>query len=113
RPYAIVLGLHALTVDYRFVPNMVGFADAPTKYDFIGVAPSGLRNGTTPYWNAAPVEVNGDVAFIGRLLDHLESTMCIDTARVFSTGMSNGAQMSSLLACRLPERIAAIAPVSG
>ena len=113
RPYAIVLGLHALTVDYRFVPNMVGFADASTKYEFIGVAPSGLRNGTTPYWNAAPVEANGDVAFIGRLLDHLESTMCIDTARVFSTGMSNGAQMSSLLACRLPQRIAAIAPVSG
>ena len=41
RPYAIVLGLHALTVDYRFVPSMVGFADVSTKYDFIGVAPSG------------------------------------------------------------------------
>ena len=46
---------------------------------------------------------------LGNLLDHLESTLCIDTAHVFSTGMSNGAQMSSLLACRMPERITAIA----
>ncbi len=113
RPYAVVFGLHALTVDYRFVPSMVGFADAAAQHDFIGVAPSGLRNGATPYWNAAPVADNGDVAFIGRLLDHLESTMCIDTGRVFATGMSNGAQMSSLLGCRMPERITAIAPVSG
>ena len=31
----------------------------------------------------------------------------------FSTGISNGAQMSSLLGCRLSTRIAAIAPVEG
>src|SRR5690606_3032976 len=30
-----------------------------------------------------------------------------------SMGMSNGAQMSSLLACRLPERITAIGPIAG
>jgi polyhydroxybutyrate depolymerase len=32
---------------------------------------------------------------------------------VYSTGMSNGAQMSSLLACRIPNRITAVAPVAG
>jgi polyhydroxybutyrate depolymerase len=56
---------------------------------------------------------NYDVAFIGQLLDHLESTLCIDTSRIFSAGMSNGAQMSSLLACRMAQRITAIAAVSG
>ena len=69
--------------------------------------------GPTPYWFAAPVADNYDVAFISELLDHLESTLCIDQARVFSTGISNGAQMSSLLGCRLAGRIAAIAPVEG
>src|SRR5262249_23501702 len=83
------------------------------KYHFIGVSPSGRVNGTTPYWNAAPVRGNEDVAFLARLLTQLEATMCIDMSRVFSTGMSNGAQMSSLLACRLPGRITAIAPVAG
>jgi polyhydroxybutyrate depolymerase len=112
KPYAIVFGLHALTVSYKFIPSMVGF-DMTDQYHFIGVAPSGRLNGTTPFWMAAPTSDNYDVAFIGQLLDELEATLCIDTKRVFSTGMSNGAQMSSLLACRMPDRITAIAPVSG
>jgi len=111
-PYAIVLGLHALTVSYQFVPSMTGF-DQGARYHFIGVAPSGRLDGTTPFWDAAPTAGNYDVAFIAKLLDHLEATLCVDPSRVFSTGMSNGAQMSSLLACRLPDRITAIAPVSG
>jgi polyhydroxybutyrate depolymerase len=113
RPFALVLGLHALTVPYSFVPSITGFADMAPRYDFIGVAPSGLLNGATPFWNAAPVDDNYDVTFIAALLDHLAATLCIDSGRVFSTGMSNGAQMSSLLACRLPDRITAIAPVAG
>jgi len=112
KPYGLVFGLHSLTVDYRIVPGMSGFADMAKKYQFIGVSPSGLIS-TVPYWNAAPVADNYDVTYITELLDHVEKTMCIDTAKVFSVGMSNGAQMSSLLACRLPDRITAIAPIAG
>ena len=111
-PYPIVLGLHSLTVSYRIVPGMSGFGDMTPRYKFIGVAPSGLVS-TAPYWNAAPVPDNYDVTFINDLLDHLEAILCIDTANVFSVGMSNGAQMSSLLACRLADRITAIAPIAG
>jgi poly(3-hydroxybutyrate) depolymerase len=107
-----VFGLHALTVSYKFMPSMVGF-ELADRYHFIGVSPSGRLNGPTPFWMAAPTRDNYDVQFIGALLDRLEATMCIDPSRVFSTGMSNGAQMSSLLACRMPDRITAIAPVSG
>jgi polyhydroxybutyrate depolymerase len=112
-PYPLVLGLHALTMSYRFVPDMTGFNDTGDAYDFIGVAPSGRLNGTTPFWNAAPAPDNYDVAFISELLDTLEASLCIDTAQVFSTGMSNGAQMSTLLACRLSTRITAIAAIAG
>jgi polyhydroxybutyrate depolymerase len=113
RALPLVLELHALTVDYRIVPGMTGLATTMAGHAFIGVSPSGLRDGATPFWNAAPVPANEDVAFVRALLDHLEAELCIDTARVLSTGMSNGAQMSSLLACRLSDRITAIAPVSG
>jgi polyhydroxybutyrate depolymerase len=111
-PYPLVFALHSLTVDHRIVPAMGGFADMHEKYRFIDVSPSGLTN-PVPFWNAAPVEDNYDVTFISHLLDHLEATLCIDTAKVFSVGMSNGAQMSSLLACRLPDRITAVAPIAG
>src|SRR5207344_2551663 len=112
-PMPVVLGLHALTVSYLSASAITGFADMAPRHDFIGVAPSGRLDGTTPYWLAAPTADNYDVDFIGDLLDLLESQLCVDTARVYSTGMSNGAQMSSLLACRLPDRITAVAPVAG
>lgn len=112
-PLPLVLGLHALTVPNTVVAGGAGFADAAEDHDFVAVMPSGLVDGGAPYWLAAGVEPNHDLTFIGDLLDRLEADLCIDTAKVFSTGQSNGGQMSSLLACRMGERITAIAPVAG
>jgi len=112
QPYALVFGLHSLSIDYHVVPASAGFPELHRRYRFIGVAPSGLVS-DVPFWNAAAVADNYDVVFLTRLLDHLERMLCVDTARVFSLGMSNGAQMSSLLACRLPGRIAAIGAIAG
>jgi polyhydroxybutyrate depolymerase len=112
-PLPLVLGLHALTVRYEVVGALHGFADMGEQYDFIAVFPSGRFDATVPYWHAAPTTTNRDVAFLTDLLDQLESELCIDTAKVYATGMSNGAQMSSLLACRRPERITAVAPIAG
>ena len=111
-PYPLVFALHSLTVDYHIVPDMGGFGEMHQKYKFIDVSPSGLVS-SAPYWNAAPVQDNYDVRYITDLLDHLEQTLCINTSQVFSIGMSNGAQMSSLLACRLKGRITGIAPIAG
>ncbi len=54
-----------------------------------------------------------DLAFIARLLDRLEATLCIDLDRVYATGMSNGGMFVHRLGCAMPERFAAIAPVGG
>lgn len=113
-PMPLVLGLHSLTVDYHVVAAMSGFLDEEQRRPFVAVSPSGRLNAAgQPYWNAAPVPDNGDVVFLTDLLDHLEATLCIDTGRVFAVGMSNGAQMSSLLACRLGRRVDGIAAISG
>jgi polyhydroxybutyrate depolymerase len=53
-----------------------------------------------------------DVVFVADLLDHIQKTLCIDPARVYSTGMSNGGAMTAVLACRLSDRIAAFASVA-
>ena len=112
-PGPLVLALHALTVGYGLSPSLYGLLDPAADADALVVAPSGLIDRGTPYWVAAPVEPNHDVDFVADLLDRLEQDLCFDTARVFSTGMSNGGQMSSLLACRLDDRITAVAPVAG
>jgi polyhydroxybutyrate depolymerase len=54
-----------------------------------------------------------DVRFISDLIDYIQSQYNIDPARIYANGLSNGAGMSYLLSCALPERIAAIAGVAG
>lgn len=54
-----------------------------------------------------------DVAFIDTLLATVNDEYCVAADRVFSTGMSNGAGMSTTLGCELGDRFAAIAPVAG
>jgi polyhydroxybutyrate depolymerase len=65
-------------------------------------------------WN---VPVTGDrpddVAYVSDVIDDVAARTCTDLARVYATGFSGGARMSSLLACRLSGRIAAIAPMAG
>ena len=54
-----------------------------------------------------------DLQFVGQVLDMVERTLCIDPHRVFVTGYSNGAFLSSTIACEYADRVAAIAPVAG
>jgi polyhydroxybutyrate depolymerase len=54
-----------------------------------------------------------DVGFLSSLLGRMSASLCLDTRRIYSTGLSNGAGMSTTLACEIGDRIAAIAPVSG
>lgn len=88
--------------------------------DFIVVYPEGVPSPLNiRTWNAGGCcgySMNNDiddVGFISDLIDSLTNELAIDTDRIYATGMSNGAFMSYRLACEIPERIAAIAPVAG
>jgi len=54
-----------------------------------------------------------DVAYVSDVIDDVAKQVCTDEGRVYATGFSGGARMTSLLGCRLGSRLAAIAPVSG
>ena len=105
----LVLNLHGLGSSAR---EQAAYSGLPAKADaegFVVVSPQG--QGPIAYWNVA--RGAADVSFLGELLTALEEQLCIDPARVYSTGISNGALMSSRLACDLSDRIAAVAPVAG
>jgi polyhydroxybutyrate depolymerase len=88
-------------------------ADQPDG-GFVVVMPEGTLGQYGRYWNTYQIDAAPhDVAFAAAILDRLEATLCIDRARVFAAGMSNGAMMSVRLACSLSSRIAAAAPVAG
>jgi polyhydroxybutyrate depolymerase len=78
---------------------------------FLAVYPNG--RGHPIAWNTSTKPNNPDLHFVTSLLDHLEATQCVDEARVYATGLSQGAFMSSTVACALSSRFAAVAPVSG
>jgi polyhydroxybutyrate depolymerase len=65
-------------------------------------------------WNV-PIEDGrpDDVAYVSDVITHVAAHVCTDETRVYVTGFSGGARMTSLVACRLSSRVAAIAPVSG
>jgi polyhydroxybutyrate depolymerase len=65
-------------------------------------------------WNV-PItsERPDDVRYVSDVIDDVAKRACTDERRVYATGFSGGARMSSLLACKLNDRIAAIAPMSG
>jgi len=78
---------------------------------FLIVAPDG--QGETRHFNlTGEAGLQDDVAMVGALLDHVEASFCVDTRRVFATGMSDGGLMSSVLACRSADRFAAFGPVA-
>jgi polyhydroxybutyrate depolymerase len=88
--------------------------------DFIVVYPEGVSSPLNiRTWNAGGCcgySMNNnidDVGFISSLIDSLSNDLAVDTDRIYATGMSNGAFMSYRLACEIPEKIAAIAPVAG
>jgi polyhydroxybutyrate depolymerase len=65
-------------------------------------------------WNVPiTAERPDDVRYVADVIDHVAARACTDSSRIYATGFSGGARMSSLLACKLGDRIAAIAPMSG
>jgi poly(3-hydroxybutyrate) depolymerase len=59
--------------------------------------------------------IQNDIRFTSDILDKLENDYCVDKARIYSSGKSNGGGFTNTLACDpvLSKRIAAFAPVSG
>ena len=73
-----------------------------------------LEADTGRRWNVPVSEDRADdVAYVSDVITNAGSIACIDRTRVYSTGFSGGARMTSLLGCHLNDQIAAIAPVAG
>ncbi len=120
-PAPVMFDFHGFGHSGAGVWNVSAFRDIAEREGFITVYPTGLpvtlhlqgaaREG--PGWEMSKIDGNRDLAFTAAVLDDLERRYCIDRARVFSTGFSNGGFFSSLLGCAMSDRFAAVAPVSG
>ena len=111
----LVFNFHGLTGTSTIAMWHADFRSISDTANFIIVHPQGLLNSSgETHWNIGQIGTSiNDIDFVSALLDSLSLEYNIDSDRVYSTGMSNGAYMSYRLACELSNRIAAIAPVAG
>lgn len=116
-PAPLLFDFHGFGHSAAGVWQVSKFHELAARDRFITIYPDGLpvhllgRDG--PGWEIFTLDHNRDLAFTTRVLDQLEHAYCIDEARVYATGFSNGAFFSNILGCTLSDRFAAVAPVSG
>ncbi len=112
QPMPLVLDFHGLAEGAQVHTMMSNFGALADKDGFVVAFPNGT--GQPVKWDlTAPPAPNPDLKFVDQLLTTLESQYCIDTSRVYASGLSFGAFMSSFLACARSDTFAAVAPVAG
>lgn len=112
RPVPLILSFHGSGTSSELQVAVDQFSD-PGRRPALVIRPSGLPlfEGVTG-WN---LDLGGDVdevAFVRALLHRAEASYCVDLNRVYAAGISNGGGMAELLACSIPDKLAAVALVS-
>jgi polyhydroxybutyrate depolymerase len=105
----LILDFHGYLEGAKLQSRLSDLGRYGETHGFITVTPEG--KGTPVQWDPRPR--SADMRYVGHLLDEVEAQLCVDTKRVFATGLSNGAIMTSAVACVYADRVAAVAPVAG
>jgi len=123
----LVLNLHGSGSNGLRQLAISGLDEAADRYGFLvavpdgGVRQAGSAGGYTWVIPGVPntsgeypsPDDRDDVRFLADTIDAVSARLCVAERRVYATGFSGGARMTSLLACELADRIAAIVPVGG
>lgn len=105
-PFPLVFAFHgATTSGALFRSSFYGNLLSAMGEEAIVVHPDAL--GDPSAWDNT-----ADIPFFDALLESLESSLCVDDARVFATGHSSGGFFTNTLGCQRGDVLRAIAPVS-
>jgi polyhydroxybutyrate depolymerase len=111
KPLGMVVDFHGLAEGAQLEAVTTQFGPLAQRDGFVAVFPQGTGNPV--HWDSGSTKNNADLTFVSDMLDQIEATECVDESRIYATGFSDGAIMTSLLACTMSNRFAAFAPVSG
>jgi polyhydroxybutyrate depolymerase len=113
RPVPVLFNFHGFGSNAAEQMVYGNFKPLAELDNFVIVAPNGQTTALGRHFNlTGEPGLQNDIAMTLSLLDHIESSFCVDTRRVYATGMSDGGAMSSVLACVASNRFAAFGPVS-
>jgi polyhydroxybutyrate depolymerase len=108
-PLPLVVDLHGYSETAAIQADITDLGSYGATNGFITVTPQVTEG--VQHWVTTPG--SSDQKFLISLIDHLTSTLCVDSHRVYVAGYSNGAFMASALACSDASRVAAVATVAG
>jgi polyhydroxybutyrate depolymerase len=114
----LVFVLHGYTGSAQGIMDYSGMNEVADENGFVVCYPQGTTDQfDNSFFNVGYEFQNNptvdDVGFIVALAEYLQDTHQLSTTNTFSTGMSNGGDMSYMLACEASSTFKAIAPVAG
>ncbi len=115
---ALVVVMHGYSGDALAIMSYSGMNEVADLNRFIVAYPQGtLDADENAFFNVGyefhQSSVVDDVGFIEAMVAELVVEYSVDATKVFATGMSNGGDMSYLLACRSSKIFRAVAAVAG
>jgi polyhydroxybutyrate depolymerase len=113
----LLISMHGWSWTPELHVGALGWAESFVKANDVIVA---FPEGVGSSWNAGsccppasgPQQID-DVQFIAKLIDDVAASYRLDRARVYASGLSNGAAMAYRVACERPDLIAAVGSVAG
>lgn len=108
-PMPLVFDLHGYADPANVQEAITQLGAYGDSHGFITVTPQ--VDYRVPRWDTTLG--SKDLRFLGDLLTTVEHSACVDRRRVYFTGYSDGAFMTSSVACQFSARVAAVATVAG
>ncbi len=114
----LVFVLHGYSGTANSLMNWTGMNQVANANGFSVCYPQGITDDwNNNFWNVGyefhANETVDDVEFLSTLAQFLQGEYNLSSQYTFSTGMSNGGDMSYLLACQASDVFKAVAPVAG
>ena len=115
---SLVVVIHGYTGSAENIMSYTGMNDLADQNNFIVAYPQGTIDSQGNAFFNVGYSFNSesaidDVSFIEALVLDLQSKYPVNPKNTFATGMSNGGDMSYLLACQQSTLFSAVAPVAG
>ena len=114
----LVVVMHGYTGTAEGIEEYSGMNDLADEHGFVVAYPQGTidQNGAA-FFNVGYAfhdeETVDDVAFVRTIVSTLQDNLGLSTEHVFTTGMSNGGEMSYLLGCQAADVFSAVGSVAG
>lgn len=114
-PVPLVLNFHGSGGNPANQLATSAFGALADREGFAVASPAGAftNSVTARSWNANVEPGVDDITFARDVIADASRKLSVDPARIYATGFSGGARMSSRLACELADVLAAAAPVAG